>query len=90
MVESTHEPHVLIDRAASGDDPARVELLELYRDHLRRMVAARLARRLLRRVDASDVVQETLAEASKRLTDYLREQPLPFLAWLRQLAPKQA
>ncbi len=76
----------LIDRARQGDGAARQELLELYRANLRRMVASRLDRRLASRVDASDVVQETLADASKRLDDYLRDRPLPFLMWLRQLA----
>jgi RNA polymerase sigma-70 factor (ECF subfamily) len=38
------------------------------------------------RVDPSDVVQETLAEAARRLSDYLRTLPLPFYPWLRRLA----
>jgi len=73
-------------RAGGGDEPARQELLDRYRDFLRRMVEVRLDRRLAARVDASDVVQETLVEASRRLDDYLRERPLPFFGWLRQLA----
>jgi RNA polymerase sigma-70 factor (ECF subfamily) len=32
------------------------------------------------------VVQETLAEADRRLDGYLRQRPLPFYPWLRQLA----
>jgi RNA polymerase sigma-70 factor (ECF subfamily) len=42
--------------------------------------------RLASRVDPSDVVQETLARAHRLLPDYLRNRPLPFFAWLRQLA----
>jgi len=76
----------LLDQARQGDDDARLSLLERYRDYLRRMVAVRLDRRLAPRVDASDVVQETLALASRRMDDYLRDQPVPFLGWLRQLA----
>src|SRR5262249_32255789 len=49
-------------------------------------VAVRLDRRLAPRVDPSDVVQETLAEAVRRLPDYLHHRPLPFYPWLRQLA----
>jgi RNA polymerase sigma-70 factor (ECF subfamily) len=37
-------------------------------------------------VDPSDVVQETLTEAVRDLPDYLRDRPLPFYPWLRQLA----
>ena len=71
---------------SGGDEAARQQLLERYRDYLRRMVAVRLDRRLAARVDASDVVQETLVEAARRLDDYLRERPIPFYGWLRQLA----
>ena len=65
---------------------ARRDLLEHYRDYLRRMVAARLDRRLAPRIDASDVVQETLADAAHRLDEYLSDPPLPFFGWLRVLA----
>jgi RNA polymerase sigma-70 factor (ECF subfamily) len=35
------------------------------------------------------VVQETLADALQQLSDYLRDRPLPFYPWLRQLAGKR-
>jgi hypothetical protein len=41
------------------------------------------------RVDPSDVIQEVLAEASQKLEGYLRDRPLPFYPWLRQLAWEQ-
>jgi RNA polymerase sigma-70 factor (ECF subfamily) len=61
-------------------------LLEAHRDRLRRMIAARLDHRLMSRLDASDVVQETLSDAARRLHDYLRDRPMPFYAWLFRLA----
>jgi RNA polymerase sigma-70 factor (ECF subfamily) len=70
----------------AGHSDARGRLLACHRDRLRRMVACRLDRRLAARVDPSDVVQEVLAEADRKLDRYLRDRPLPFLAWLRQLA----
>ncbi|WP_165221717.1 sigma-70 family RNA polymerase sigma factor [Aquisphaera insulae] len=76
----------LIERAASGDRTARELLLDRYRDHLRRMVVVRLDRRVSSRLDASDIVQETLMEADRRLDDYLRDRPIPFHAWLRRIA----
>jgi RNA polymerase sigma-70 factor, ECF subfamily len=79
----------LLDRAEQGDATARHELLERYRIYLRRMVAARLDRRLAARVDASDIVQETLADAARRLDVYLVTRPLPFFGWLRKLAGEQ-
>jgi RNA polymerase sigma-70 factor (ECF subfamily) len=76
----------LVAQASRGDDRARQELLERHRHRLRRMVACHLDRRLAARVDPSDVVQEALADAARKLDDYLRERPLPFYPWLRRLA----
>src|SRR5438477_6125508 len=76
----------LIRDAAGGDERARQRLLDLHRRRLRRMVALRLDRRLAARLDPSDVVQEALADAAGKLTDYLRRRPLPFYPWLRRLA----
>jgi RNA polymerase sigma-70 factor (ECF subfamily) len=76
----------LIRRAAGGDTAARESLLGRHRRRLRRMVALRMDPRLAARVDPSDVVQETLTEADRRLDGYLKDRPLPFYPWLRQLA----
>jgi RNA polymerase sigma-70 factor (ECF subfamily) len=50
------------------------------------MVQCRLHRGMDRRVDASDVVQEALLVASRRLAAYLEDPRMPFHAWLRQIA----
>jgi RNA polymerase sigma-70 factor (ECF subfamily) len=76
----------LLRRTGSGDRSARGALLQRHRRRLQRLVAVRLDRRLAPRLDPSDVVQEALAEADRRLDAYLRERPLPFYPWLRQLA----
>jgi RNA polymerase sigma-70 factor, ECF subfamily len=76
----------LLDRAAAGDAHARGRLLERHRTRLRSLVALRLDRRIAARVDPSDVVQDSLAEADRRLAGYLRDRPLPFYVWLRGLA----
>jgi RNA polymerase sigma-70 factor, ECF subfamily len=73
-------------RKASGGGPDLELLLERHRNRLRRMVAFRLDRRLASLVDPSDVVQEALADASHKLHEFLRDRPLPFYPWLRQLA----
>jgi RNA polymerase sigma-70 factor (ECF subfamily) len=41
---------------------------------------------LAARVDPSDVVQEALADAARKLAGYLARRPLPFYPWLRRLA----
>ena len=76
----------LVDRVARGEVAARGLLLERYRRRLRQMIAVRLDRRLAARVDPSDVLQESLAEADRKLSDYARRRPLPFYPWLRQIA----
>jgi RNA polymerase sigma-70 factor, ECF subfamily len=86
MDEASDITQVLLDRAGHGDVVARHELLERFRQYLRSLIAVRLDRRVARRVDASDIVQEALADASERMEDYLRVRPLPFLDWLRRLA----
>lgn len=76
----------LIRRAAEGDDAARYALMDRHRGRLRRMVAVRLDSRLSTRFDPSDVVQDALMVAARKLDNYLRDRPLPFYPWLRQIA----
>src|SRR5262245_5423317 len=80
------EVQELIERARGGDAAAGHALLARHRDRLRQLVALRLDRRLAARVDPSDVVQEALADAARKLPAYLRQPPLPFYVWLRRLA----
>jgi RNA polymerase sigma-70 factor, ECF subfamily len=86
MTRAGPDTDELLRRAGQGDDTARGQLLQRHRGRLRRMVAFRMNPRLRARVDPSDVVQESLAEADRRLDDYLAHKPLPFYPWLRQLA----
>jgi RNA polymerase sigma-70 factor (ECF subfamily) len=76
----------LVEQASGGDANARQLLLVRYRDRLCKMVAFHLDPHVAARVDASDVVQEALADAARKLDDYLRQRPLPFYPWLRRLA----
>ncbi|HEV3448811.1 MAG TPA: sigma-70 family RNA polymerase sigma factor [Gemmataceae bacterium] len=76
----------LLGRVAAGDDAARGPLLQRHRQRLRHMIAVRLDPQVRARVDPSDVVQESLAEADRKLSDYARRRPVPFYPWLRSLA----
>lgn len=81
------ETQELLALARGGDAQAINQLLDRHRDALRRLVELRMDRALRRRVDASDVVQEVLVEANRRLRDYLAEaSPMPFHLWLRHMA----
>jgi RNA polymerase sigma-70 factor (ECF subfamily) len=81
-----HETDALLQRAVRGDESAVADLLTRHRSRLRQMVAVRLDPRLASRIDASDVVQDVLLQASQALERYVRDRPLPFYPWLRQLA----
>jgi RNA polymerase sigma-70 factor, ECF subfamily len=80
------ETRRLLDRAGHGEVEARNQLLDRYRARLRRMIAVHLDHRISARIDPSDVVQEALAGADRRLGSYLRDRPLPFYPWLRGFA----
>ena len=76
----------ILDTARRGDPEAVNRLLDRHRESLRRLVHLRLDRKLARRVDASDIVQDVLLEANGRLDEYFRDPKMPFHLWLRHLA----
>jgi RNA polymerase sigma-70 factor, ECF subfamily len=59
--------------------------LERYRPRLKRMVAYRIHRQLQGRVDGSDVVQEAMADAVRKLRDLPSPPSISLLNWLRRL-----
>jgi RNA polymerase sigma-70 factor (ECF subfamily) len=50
------------------------------------MITARLDERLASRIDPSDVVQDTMIRACRKLPEYLEGPPFPFYPWLRRIA----
>src|SRR6516162_1436 len=86
MLPNSPETQELLDQARRGEAAAVDRLLAAHRNALRRMIDLRLDPALAARVDASDVVQDVLLEASRRLADYLRDPAMPFHLWLRHIA----
>ncbi len=86
MWPDSPETQELLDKARRGEAEAVERLLTAHREPLRRMIGMRLDPALAARVDASDVVQDVLLEAHKRLQDYLRNPAMPFHLWLRHIA----
>ena len=86
MPSQDSDTEALLLRAGKGDEGAMRCLMDRHRARLKRMVAVRMDPRMRTRVDASDVVQEALMEAARRLPSYTRSQPLPFYPWLRGIA----
>src|SRR5262245_5608254 len=86
MWSNTPETQELLEQARQGDAGAVERLLTTHREPLRRMIGLRLDPALAARVDASDIVQDVLIEAHRRLQDYLRNPGMPFHLWLRHIA----
>lgn len=89
MWPDSSETQELLVRAKGGEPAAVNQLMERHRQSLRQMVQLRMDNVLSQRVDASDIVQDVLLEASQRLTDYIKDARMPFHLWLRQLAKDQ-
>lgn len=80
------QTNALLVAAKLGDDEAVGQLLDRHRASVRRLVELRLDRKVQRRVDVSDVVQEVMFEASGRLDRYLQDPAMAFHLWIRQIA----
>lgn len=86
MWPQTQDTQELLAQVRRGESAAVDALLARYREPVRHMIGLRLDRRIAARVDASDIVQDVLLEASRRLSEYLRQDAMPFHLWLRYIA----
>ena len=78
-------PGHLLSEAREGDDEARGALLESYRVYLDLLARVEIGRRLRKKVDASDVVQETFLEAHRNFGTFRGSSEAEFVAWLRSI-----
>lgn len=76
----------LLEHVREGEEGAVDRLLERHRGALHRMIRMRLDQKIQRRVDVSDVLQDVLVEANRRLTEYLKDPSMAFHLWIRQIA----
>jgi RNA polymerase sigma-70 factor (ECF subfamily) len=76
----------LLAAAREGDSSAVNQLLDRHRGAIRQMIDLRMDQMIKRRVDASDIVQEVMIEANRRLAEFLKNPVMPFHLWLRQMA----
>ena len=72
--------------AKEGNEACINRLIERHRDAVLRMVQMRLDQKIRRRVDVSDVVQDVMIDASRRLQEYIANPVMPFHLWLRHIA----
>src|SRR3954470_22167833 len=82
---SPPDPEQLLHLARAGDESARGQMLELFRDYLRLLARLELDRRLRGKADPSDLVQETFLEAHRDFPQFRGGTEPELAAWLRQI-----
>ena len=80
----------LLDRARNGDADARNELFEVCRSYIAVSAKAEMASWLKAKVDASDLIQQTLLEAHRGLDRFRGRTEAEWLAWLKQILAHNA
>jgi RNA polymerase sigma-70 factor (ECF subfamily) len=78
-------PNQLLLNARQGDEQALGDLLVLYRDYLKLLARVQIDRRLKRKLDASDVVQDALLRAHRGFGQFRGQSEGELLAWLRTI-----
>lgn len=81
----TYDSDALVRRARGGDQQAMTELLGMYRNYLSLLARVQVDTDLRAKADASDVVQETLMQATRDFNQFRGETEAEFVAWLRQI-----
>jgi RNA polymerase sigma-70 factor (ECF subfamily) len=89
MTDQPREAREPPDPAPPADVEALTALFVRHRERLRRMVRLRLDRRLLGRVDPSDVLQEAYLDIASRAAEYLANPTMPPFLWLRFLTAQR-
>lgn len=75
----------LLNRARDGQNDAIGRLLQWYLSYLTILATTQLDRRLRRRINPSDLVQETMLAAHRDFRDFRGNSQNELLAWLRQI-----
>lgn len=83
MSEVFQQIETLLQAAGEGDSDALARAFDAHRERLLRMIRLRLDRRLQRRVDTADILQETFLTIQKKFPGWFAEQKIPFFLWLR-------
>lgn len=78
-------PDALLSLARQGEPKALGELLSLYRDYLKLLARLQIDRRLQRKADASDLVQDVFLCAHRAFPQFRGTTESELLAWLREI-----
>lgn len=75
----------LFARSCAGECDALNSLIEHYRPAMVRLANKQLASAVQRRLDASDIVQETCLEVYRDFEDFNGTEEVQFVAWIKQI-----
>lgn len=75
----------LLGQATQGDMEACEELLRLYRPYLRLVAGRQMPHMLRKRMDGSDIVQQTMIDAVRGLPEFRGRSEPQFTAWMMKL-----
>jgi len=77
--------HEMLNKARQGDVAARDLLFRQYRHYLEILARGQIERRLQAKVDASDIVQQTLMDAHRDFDRFGGQSEGEWRAWLKQM-----
>lgn len=80
----------LLDRARAGDEAARERLFAACRSYVQLVAQAQVESWLRTKVDASDLVQQTLLDAHRGFDRFRGATEAEWLAWLRRILQHNA
>lgn len=80
---------LLLLQARAGDQVALGELLKSYDDYLTLMARVQIGRRLRRKVDAADIIQETFLDAHRQFPRFRGTSEPELTSWLRRILAGQ-
>ena len=84
-LDAAETPATLLALARAGDADALGRLLERYRHYLGVLARVQIGRRLQRKVEEGDLVQETFLEAHRAFPRFRGESEGELVYWLRQI-----
>ncbi|HEY2146755.1 MAG TPA: sigma-70 family RNA polymerase sigma factor [Pirellulales bacterium] len=90
MTESLPSLSQLLTQARAGDAAARDRLFAACRNYLAVVARAEVGSWLRAKVDASDLVQQTLLDAHRGLANFRGQSEAEWLGWLRQILSHNA
>ena len=86
----TADPDELISAAKREGEEALGRLLEFYRNYLHLLARLEVGGQLQRKLDASDLVQETFLDAHRNFVTFEGTTEPQFVAWLRRILANNA